>query len=235
MIWTQEMDDTLRFLYPSHTNYEISDLTGWTYHSIGGRAKGLKLKKDLSTKQRAGGITAWTDDQLEFIRNNYLKMTNKQLADALGYRLTIVRLKKSELGLSRIRTEHWSPEMTQFLINNYRTLGDVEIMNYFKEHHPNGITWRRAKIRKKRGYLNLHRTPEEVAEIVSRNVSQGGPSYTIDRNSSSKNMHDNWVAGLIAWRNPELRKEVLKHPSIINLKREQLKLSRAIKEVKNGR
>lgn len=235
MIWTKEMDDTLRFLYPTHTNHEISDLTGWTYYAIGGRAKNLNLRKDLATKQRSGGITPWTDDQIKFIQDNYLLLTNRELANALGYKLTVVRIKKAELGLKRIRMEYWSNEMTQFLIDNYKTLGDVEIMNHFIKYHPKKKAWTRSHINKKRRQLNLHRTPEEIEVIVSRNVSAGGPSYTIDRNSSSKNMHDNWVAGLIAWRNPALRKEVLKHPDLIKLKREQIKLSRAIKEVKNGR
>ena len=49
------------------------------------------------------------------------------------------------------------------------------------------------------------------------------------RNSASLNLSDNFVANALAWHDPEGKAAVLKHPELIELKRAQLKLNRAIK------
>lgn len=234
MRWTTNMVADLVRLYPTHTNREIAALKGWDYSDVMNKGKNLGLKKLPAVKSKAAGVTPWTNEQLTFLKNNFSKLTNKELASALGYRITVVRNKTRELGLSKFEIEYWSDEMISFLKSNYQTLGDMEILHYFNQHHPKKKGWRRFAIGKKRKQLGLHRTPEEIAKIVSRNVSKGGPSFTIEQNSSSKNMADGWVANLIAWRDPELKKLLLKHPDLIELKRNQIKLSRAIKEVNNA-
>jgi hypothetical protein len=234
VIWTTEMDKILTELYPGNTNYEISEKTGWTYFAIGHRAKKLKLKKLLTTKQRSGKITPWTDDQIAFLKSNFSHQTNKQLADQLGYKVTVVRNKCRELGLSHMKLQYWTAQQTRFLKDNYKVLGDVEIMKHFKSRFPKNKSWTRGQIYKKRTQLNLIRTDEEKAIIISRNVSPGGPACSILKNSASNNLPDGYVAACIAWRDPELKEEILKHPELINLKRQQIKLSRAIKEVSNA-
>jgi len=50
------------------------------------------------------------------------------------------------------------------------------------------------------------------------------------RNSASNNLTDRYVANTVAWRNAELADEILQYPEIIDLKRKQLQLNRAIKQ-----
>lgn len=52
------------------------------------------------------------------------------------------------------------------------------------------------------------------------------------RNSkiSSQDLSDPYVAYTLAYRNPELKKELLKHPKLLNVKRQQLLLNRIIHE-----
>jgi|GEM_PF-5051014 len=173
----------------------------------------------------------WTDDMKDFLINNYKSMTNQQLADHFGLKLTVTRNKLRELGLKRMELEYWSEEMKVYLINNYQTMGDVEIMNYFKQYFPKKKGWKRNAIRKKRNYLGLHRTEEQIAAIVAKNTKRGGPSFTIEKNSSSLNFHPTWVAQQIAWRNPELQKEIIEnHPELIEEKTAVIKLNQAIKK-----
>lgn len=176
--------------------------------------------------------TVWTEKMIQFLKDNFLKMTNLQLAKTLNLRLTVTRNKCRELGLKRMELEYWTKAQINFLHRNYKIKGDVEIAAIFEKKWPKKKKWVKEHICKKRGYLKLARTREEIFTIASKNASPGGRSHTIDRNSSSKNMHPTWLAQQVAWRDPEMQKEVLKHPEIIELKRSQILLTREIKKIK---
>lgn len=176
--------------------------------------------------------TTWTDEMIKFLRDNYQAMTNESLAKHLGLKKTICRMKLYELGLQRMGMEYWCDEQVKFLIENYKTMGDVEIMEVFKIRWPKRKGWKRNAIHQKRKRLGLHRTAKEIARIVTKNSSAGGRSFTIDKNSSSINMHPSWVAQRIAWRDPELQSEIVKHPELIEAGRALIKLNRVIKQRK---
>jgi len=176
--------------------------------------------------------TQWSEEMISFLRNNYLSMTNQELADYLGLRKTVTRNKLRELGLKRMELEYWNKEMIQFLKSSYKTIGDVEIMEFFKKYYPKVKGWKRGAIRKKRKQMNLMRTERQSKKIAARNTKRGGRCYTIDKNSASKNMHPRWVAQQIARRNPELQKELIKYPEIIEAARTLLLLKRKIKSLK---
>lgn len=172
--------------------------------------------------------TNWTDEMIQFLKDNFFTMTNPQLAQSLNLRLTVTRNKCKELGLRRIEMEYWTVEQVQFLKDNYTNKGDVEIAEIFEQRWPKNKKWIKQHICKKRKYLKLKRTKEQVFAIASKNSLPGGNSYTVLRNSSSLNMHPVWISQQIAWRNPELQKEIRKYPSIIELKKQSIILKRAI-------
>jgi hypothetical protein len=125
--------------------------------------------------------TEWTDEMIEFLKNNWQLKTNQQLADALGLRKTVTRNKLKELGLKRMKLEYWNKEMIEFLKKSYKHMGDVEIMKFFTANYPKIKGWKRNAIAQKRKYLGLTRTQRQSAAIVKRNVQKGGPSHTIDK------------------------------------------------------
>jgi len=174
--------------------------------------------------------TIWTGDMISSLKENFPNKTNKQLADMLNVRLTVLRNKTRELGLRKMEQEYWTDDQVKFLKANYKTKGDVEIAEYFQKICPKKKRWDKRHIRKKRGYLKLDRTPEEIFAIASKNSSPGGNSFTIDKNSSSKNMHPVWVAQRIAWRDKDMQQELIKHPELIEAGRGLIKLKRIIKQ-----
>jgi hypothetical protein len=177
--------------------------------------------------------TEWTDEMIDYLKENFNHKTNKELADHLNVRLTVLRNKTRELGLKKYEIEYWTDDMIRFLEENYKTMGDVEIKEVFEKRWPKKKGWKRGAIRKKRRQMGLERTGEEVEAILSRHHQRGGRMFTIEKNSSSLNMHDTWIAGLIAWRNPQLRDDILKNkPEIIELKRQLIILKRSINERK---
>ena len=115
----------------------------------------------------------WTDEMLSFLKDNYHKMTNRQLADALGLEITSTRHKLYELGFKRIEMEYWSEAQVNFLKENYRKMGDTEIAELFNMLWHKDKGWTKKHIEKKRSYLKLKRTESEIFQILVRNIDQG--------------------------------------------------------------
>lgn len=260
----------------------------------------------------------WTSEMEQFLKDNFHKMTNKQLADNLGLKLTVVRTRCYSLGLKRQELEYWTKEQVALLKKRYKTRGDSEIAEEFATLWHKDKGWSKNHIEKKRRYLNLKRTEEMRCNIFKRNkrlgrwsecavkawknrdvnpngtivywnhgttgkkipmikvndvyvhysryrwgqlgrkikrnhniiFADGNPYNLSDDNlemvsnaelarrngrMSSVGLSDNYVASMIAFGKPnrELRKDIIeRHPDLIQLKRQQLLLNRALKEVK---
>ena len=115
----------------------------------------------------------FTPAQHQFLRENWQLMTNQQLADSLGMRLTRVRMELYKLGLKRMELEYWTKEQVQFLRDNYKTIGDTELAEMFNDRWNKAKGWTKKHIEKKRRYLKLQRTSSEKQTIFHRNVESG--------------------------------------------------------------
>jgi hypothetical protein len=172
----------------------------------------------------------WTEEMISFLKNNYTSMTNKKLADSLGLRLTTTRTKLYELGYKRMDLEYWTNKQIQFLKDRYQTIGDVILAEMFNKKFPKKKLWTKKHIEKKRKYLSLIRTPEEIYAIRNEHSKPGGRCNTILKYSASIFLTDRYIANSISWRNKGLTDELMMHPEIIELKRAQLKLRRRIRD-----
>jgi predicted regulator of amino acid metabolism with ACT domain len=234
-LWLAEYDTILIGLYPNTPNKEITRVTGWSTSVLKHQCERLGLKKTRACKAKTAGAIEWSEEMIQYLKDNFLTMTNKELASALGLRVTITRTKAYELGMKKAEAAiGWNVEQTKYLTDNYHAMGDVELAANLQKKWPRRKAWTKKHVNKKRYLLNLHRTLEQVQKIMSVNGQLGGNSYTIIRNSASATMADGYVANLLAWRNKELRQEILKYPELIELKRKELLLSKAIKESKNA-
>ncbi|HRS66302.1 MAG TPA: HNH endonuclease signature motif containing protein [Spirochaetia bacterium] len=121
----------------------------------------------------AGKKIEWTDAMINFLIDNYRTLSNKQLADGLGLKLTSVRMKLYEMGYKRIDMEYWTPEQEQFLKDNFEQIGDVEMSELFEKKWPKIKKWTKTHIGKKRKYLDLFRTTEQIKAINERNIKMG--------------------------------------------------------------
>lgn len=114
----------------------------------------------------------------DFLRSNYLSLSNQQLASALGLGLTTTRTMMYSLGLKRIEHEYWTPEEVNLLQANYQTVGDVELSEMLTDHSLTGKQWTNKMVWKKRVHLSLHRTPEQIEAIRLRNYQAGRIDFT---------------------------------------------------------
>lgn len=115
----------------------------------------------------------WQDWQINFLRDNYKHFTARDLAAAVGLKMTVVRMKLYEMGLKKFEVYYWTKEQEEYLIQNYKKLGDVELAEIYTRRWKKKGGWTEKHIAKKRGYLNLTRTKDEISNIRKRNTRQG--------------------------------------------------------------
>lgn len=111
--------------------------------------------------------------EIKFIHDNYNCMTNLELAIKLGLKITRLRYFLSEMGLKRMEMEYWTKYQTQFLIDNYKEIGDTELAEIFEVKWKKNKGWTKKHIEKKRRYLKLKRTEFQKKNIKERNRQMG--------------------------------------------------------------
>lgn len=115
----------------------------------------------------------WEEEDIKFLKDNYQSMTNRELADGLGIKLTTCRTKLYQLGLKRMEMEYWTDDQVQFLMDNYKEIGDTEIAEIFNETCPKEKGWSNKHVEKKRRYLKLKRSKAVQKKIHDRNIEKG--------------------------------------------------------------
>lgn len=108
-----------------------------------------------------------------FLRAHFHLLCNRELAEMLGHKLTLVRTMCYEMGMKRIDLEYWTDEQVMFLKKNYQVMGDSELAEIFELKWKKEKGWSKKHIEKKRRYLNLKRTDKEKDDIRQRNIEMG--------------------------------------------------------------
>lgn len=127
----------------------------------------------MQKKRKAHNKIEFSPEIEKYIRDNFYSMRAIDIAENLGLKQTWVRTKAYEMGLKKLNLEYWTDEQVLFLKENYKTIGDTEIAEYFNENMPKVKKWTKKHIDKKRRYLGLTRTELEVKEIHKRNKELG--------------------------------------------------------------
>lgn len=140
----------------------------------------------------------FTPEQQDFMRANYDKMTNQEMADHFGLKQTRVRTEMYSLGLYKLELEFWTKEQVQFLKDNYQTIGDTELAELFQERWIKKKGWSKKHIEKKRRYLKLKRTKQEIQAIWNRNLEKGRWSKCAENMWKTKG--SNPEGTIVVWR-----------------------------------
>lgn len=115
----------------------------------------------------------WKAWQINYLKKHFHHMTAQQLADVLGVKRTVIRMKYYELGLKKMDLEYWTSEQITYLKKYYHRFGDTELAEKFNEKWHKDKGWTKKHIEKKRRYLGLKRTLEDKVRIKQRNVDIG--------------------------------------------------------------
>lgn len=102
----------------------------------------------------------WTEDRLNFLRQNYQTMTNEQLADYFGISARTLSRKAKKLGLEKREPV----TKTKYIEDLVRAMyPDHSLKEMAKEAN---ISWR--TVRRMANQMGLTRTPEEESRMRSR-------------------------------------------------------------------
>lgn len=119
------------------------------------------------------GKIIFSDQDIQFIKDNFQAMTNDQIAAIMGLKKTIVRMKAYELGLKKIELEYWTDEAVSYLKANYHIMGDREMCRHFATAFPKQKGWTTKHIQKKMSQLKLNRNKQNWLDIMERNRQNG--------------------------------------------------------------
>lgn len=131
-----------------------------------GRAKSLFAKmKIVRTKKNQSRIEL-NGAEWQFLRDNYRSMTDRELLNglkAMGCKITFGKLRqlKYEQRLVKQRQVRWTAGQVQFLLDNYRSMGNVEMAAYFGWPKKKGV----KRIWKKMIQMKLKRSKSQTDEL----------------------------------------------------------------------
>lgn len=114
-----------------------------------------------------------TEKQIAFIKANWETMSNAEMAKKFKMKFSTFSGKIHRLGLFRMHFEYWTEEQVAFLKKNYKKIGDKELAILFNGLWEKEKRWTWKHMEKKRLYLKLKRTPEELKKIKIRNKKRG--------------------------------------------------------------
>lgn len=126
--WSQEEIDYILENYqnPNITMYDLASHLNVAWGTINAMMVKLNIKDDyLKTHQRQ----VWSEEKIEFLKENIHKYTYKELAKELKISYSSVAAKALELGLTTpYKQSHmWTEEEERFLKENYRTMTMTEM------------------------------------------------------------------------------------------------------------
>lgn len=234
--WKPHEDTYLLKHYGGKTSTKIGKKLHRSVKSVQMRAFHLRKK----AVDRSGVKTVWTDEMNDFLRENFLNLSNKQLAKGLNLNLTVCRNQLRFLNLRRHAKESyfWTNEEVNFLLQNYQIMGDVELAEKMNENFQRvDIKAHRKTISKKRLLLKLNRTKEEIEAILKRNYEQ--KRYDISKaiaksHKAISELNDNYIVGILCRNRKDLKPEISKNRGLIELQRTIIQSKRTLKNGTNN-
>lgn len=176
-----------------------------------------------------GNKTIWTKKMDSFLVENFNKLTLLQLEEKLKLPRTAVRIRISHFGLRKNLKYYWNDEQIQYVKDNFRNIGNMELVQNLQKLYPNDESWSLIKLQGLFKSLKLKRTPEESKKIFKRNLDLN------IKKTKVINLTDDYIAYLITKNKSNLSKEdVLNNKPLLEFKRKQLILGRLIKKHQNN-
>lgn len=200
----------------------------------------------------------WTEEQVQFLKENYRTIGDAELARMFQERWPKNKLwtkkhidkKRGYLGLNRTLEEQFTIRTGRFNANDYKDLIDGRT-----KHFPQGkkrlwfqngkyrwmikvgnqfIHYHRYKWEKHRGPIpdgyKLHFKDGDTTNCRLTNLELLSKSQ-LAKKVSDKNhseLSDSYIAGILSWRDPEMKKVVINHPGILEAKRQQILYNRSV-------
>lgn len=151
-VWTDSEDEYLKINYGEIPTKDIVKNLNITKRDLETRVRKLGLKMTEEQKARIKGSRVWSDEEDNYLRNNYGEMTKDEIAKNLNIDKGLVVKRIEKLGLKMTEEQRanltgvkiWSDEEDAIIIKYYSTLTSTEIAKKLK-NIPDWAVRRRAK------------------------------------------------------------------------------------------
>jgi hypothetical protein len=115
----------------------------------------------------------WTDEQVQYVRDNCMTMTDREMSEVIGRSAQCVAMKRLQLGISRDTREYWD-ESTDFIIMDM-SISMKDLVQMFPERTYASIESRRNHLRHPR--IIEAPEPEPVAYVAKPFPADYKPSH----------------------------------------------------------
>lgn len=215
-VWTDEKVQQLIALYPNHTNAELSELLSINEGTLANKAFKLRLFKCQEFMKKCWSKSA-------FKKGHVPASKGKKLSAEQYEKMKPNMFKKGQVSINTlydgaIRTRK----------DNKGTLYNFIRLAPKKWGYQARYVWEQHNGPIEKGKVIRHINGDTLDDRLE-NLELLTKHENMLRNSASVNLTDNYVANTLAWHDPQGQAAMLKHPELIELKREQLKLARTIK------
>ncbi len=123
----------------------------------------------------------WTKEEEQWLKENYQKFSNKELAEKFGVSETSIQKKLASLGLTRQQQKKWTKEDEEFLKENYESMSIEELAKKFN------VT--PLAVKKKLARLGLSKRSKkrtsEQTEVIKVKMSTEALTAEVDETTTS--------------------------------------------------
>ncbi len=261
--WTTAQLTTLRDQWPTRRAATIAYEVGRTVSSVRSKASELGLRKSRAAFRAILLVNArnrrdaWREDELQYLRDQWPTLSATEIGRVLGRSANAVKNKGSrELGLCKTRDEiravnKRNRNHTQFQKGGlpHNTIhGDALVIVTRRNKNRPAYQWVRVGFKTWKMYHvylweQVHGpVPDghivvfmngDPADCRLENLELISKKVNMKRNNGAVRLSDGFVASTMAGRDRVVKKTLLQHPELIELKRAQLQLDRAIRHDKS--
>jgi hypothetical protein len=214
--WTPEEDAFLREHYRTAAYYQIAEKLGRTRSSVTGRAFKLGLRR---TPEERSHVARHNRGGFKKGHKSWNKGMKGLQIGGVETRFRKGNLPKNTLydGATRVRQKNGeSPYVFE----------RVSLGRWVLQHR---LNWERAHGPIPKGHILRCKTADTL-NTAPENWCLTDRKKHMEKNSGPLHLSQTYVAATMTVRQPELRKELLKHPELIDLQRCNMLLKREIKK-----
>ena len=220
-------DKDIKFLKDNYgilTAKEIALYIGKTLGVVEGMIRYYNLTKTTKPKSVAKTKTIWTEEDIDFLTNNFISMQQKDIAVMLNKTLSAIQKKMNYLGLLKnIRNDNWSINHIEYLKKHYKN-SKMSILKSKLNRSTSSIRRKACELELSRDVSTYIET--EVEEILKDLKVLYEPQYNIRGFIADFKIGENKVIEVHGdyWHcNPKLYHEPKTEAQIKNVQRDKVK------------
>lgn len=171
--WTQDEEEFIRKHYQEMSDEEMANVLGRTEAGV----QQHRVKLGCFRPRKGVHGEPWTDEEIKFVRDHWRKMSDAEIAKALGTRsrraIRNLRCRYGWLPKAKI----WLPHEVAFLKAHWEDMTDAELVKVLRRHSIQGIRGFRKRLRliknipwtnQELEFLRNHwnKTDKEIAEAL---------------------------------------------------------------------